>query len=154
MASLWNVSPKLAEAIVSSNAMFRDRTFGLFQWLICRWTHNFSSYWNVMKTWHIVAYLYGSRDWPNWTSVVMTKGQTEICTEKLESDGLGCVMEKTQHSGSSVCLLYAVEYGGRVMAYSWMRNQSCYIWINKETGLLCTVEQGGNLSYSQWEQYL
>lgn len=38
-------------------------------------------------------------------------------TEKLRLSGMGCLMEKPQHSGSSVSLFYIVEHGTSVIAW-------------------------------------
>lgn len=50
----------------------------------------------------------------------MKKRQAQKDTQKeLGSGGLGSLMEKPQHPGSSACLLYRIEQtGGRVIADS------------------------------------
>ena len=50
--------------------------------------------------------------------------------ERMRLGELGPQMEKSQHSGSSACLLYIVELGGMVITYRKTRRQSYYIQLN------------------------
>lgn len=45
-----------------------------------------------------------------------TKDRHSDIHQKLDLDGLGC-LEKPQQPGSSMCLLYSVEQGGRIIAF-------------------------------------
>ena len=49
---------------------------------------------------------------------------------------MGFVMEKPQCCGKTACLVYIVELGHRVIAYSWARRQDFYIHRNKEARLI------------------
>ena len=80
----------------------------------------------------------------------MKKRQTHWHTEKLRSGDLSSLMEKLQHPGSSLCLLYTFVQEGGLIVYWQAKRQCYYIPLNKEAGLLYTVQLWGWVIANSW----
>lgn len=69
----------------------------------------------------------GSGDRPNWGQQGNDEKTTHTDTQKSWLSGeLRSLLETSQNSRSSLCLLHPPEQGGRVMAYIWFRGQ---VWL-------------------------